>query len=185
MPMRGLALVALLGAAGVTSAAAQLVNENLLVTVPDGYKIDFQTKKNNMVMTEMVPSAQTVNDWTEMVTVQVFLGLKATPKQVVGNIARGWLKACPEGQSQTIAETIENGYPILFILLTCPRNSETGKPEYTWFKAIAGNDSFYMVQKAFKFVPEKEQIAQWSRYLRGIMVCDSRLPDRPCPAARQ
>jgi len=55
------------------------------------------------------------------------------------------------------------------------------KPEYTWFKAIQGNDSFYVVQKAFKFNPSEEQITQWTAFFRSIKVCDSRLKDRPCP----
>jgi hypothetical protein len=60
-------------------------------------------------------------------------------------------------------------------------NQATGKPEKTWFKAIKGNDSFYVVQKAFKFDPSKEQIAQWMQYFRSVAVCDTRLADRPCP----
>ena len=45
--------------------------------------------------------------------------------------------------------------------LGCKRNPATGKPEMTWFKALAGIDSFYVVQKAFKFVPSKDQVAKW------------------------
>ena len=42
------------------TAAAQLVNENLLVEVPPGYKIDFQDRKTDMLINEMVPSDQSV-----------------------------------------------------------------------------------------------------------------------------
>ena len=64
----------------------------------------------------------------------------------------------------------------------CPRNKDTGKPEFTLLKAIGGKDSFYLVQKAFRFKPEKAQIEQWSRYLRTVFVCDTRIVDRACPA---
>jgi hypothetical protein len=67
-------------------------------------------------------------------------------------------------------------------MLACPRNAETGKPEWTWFKAIQGNDSFYVVQKAFKFEPARLQIVEWTRYLKGVSVCDTRLKERRCPA---
>jgi hypothetical protein len=60
-------------------------------------------------------------------------------------------------------------------------NKATGKPEITWFKAVRGNDSFYVVQKAFKFTPSAEQVTTWTQYLRGVAVCDTRLPDRTCP----
>jgi hypothetical protein len=69
-------------------------------------------------------------------------------------------------------------------LQNCPLNKATGKPEITWFKAIAGNDSFYVVQVAFKAWPSKELIAQWMHYLKDVRVCDTRLPERACaPAA--
>ena len=32
----------------------------------------------------------------------------------------------------------------------CSLNTATGKPEFTWFKAIQGNDSFYLIQVTLK-----------------------------------
>ena len=166
-----------------TSAHAGLINENLLVAVPDGYKIDFRDKKKNIVINEMVPVAQSVNDWTEMVTVQIFLGAKGvTPQQFRTTMEGRWRGACPNSSAHAIADNVENGYATAVWLLSCPHNSTTGKPEMTWFKAIQGNDSFYVVQKAFKFSPSREQVVTWTRYLRKIAVCDSRLPERRCPA---
>jgi hypothetical protein len=163
------------------SAAAELVNENLLVVMPAGYKVGFQTQKNNMVMTEMVPSAETVENWTEMVTVQVFHDLKITPAQFMIGLAGRRGASCPNMSATKISSAVENGYPAMLSQLNCPNNPATAKPEITWFKALQGNDSFYLVQKAFKFAPSKEQVAQWVKYLEGVKVCDSRLPDRACP----
>jgi hypothetical protein len=70
-------------------------------------------------------------------------------------------------------------------MMNCPRNAQTGKPEITWFKALQGNDSFYVVQKAFKFDPPKEQIVQWTLWLKGVALCDTRLPERACPPGIQ
>ncbi len=64
----------------------KLTDENLLVALPDGYKIDFQQRAGNMLISEMVPAAQNVHDWTETVTVQVFHDLKATPDQFKARI---------------------------------------------------------------------------------------------------
>ena len=63
----------------------------------------------------------------------------------------------------------------------CPLNQATGKPEITWFKAIQGNDSFYVVQKAFKFMPTNEQVVAWTQYLKSVQVCDTRIKGRECP----
>lgn len=177
--MLRLGFISLLAIVATAFAAVALENENLLVSVPPGYKIDFQTKKDAMVMT-----AETVNDWTEMLTVQIFLGTKnVTPRDFMTKVANGWKNSCEKWTSHVVAEAPENGYAAMVWMLTCPLNKQTGKPEYTWFKAIAGRDSFYVVQKAFKFEPNNDHLVQWMRYLRSVAVCDTRLPDRPCPAA--
>jgi hypothetical protein len=177
-----LALCLMLAAA---PAVAQLVNENLLVTKPAGYKIGFSAKKNNMIISEMVPEAETVENWTEMVTVQIFLGLKSiTPAQFKARMDKLQLAACSNDTSLSIANVVENGYPVSVWHMTCPLNTKTGKPEITFVKAIQGNDSFYVVQKAFKAEPSKEQMATWTAFLRKISVCDSRIPERACPVVR-
>ncbi len=160
----------------------ELVDENLLVNIPDGYKVDFQTKRGKLIMTEMVPREESVQNWTEMVTTQVFLGLtSATPAQFRTLMAKQWVTACPGGSFTPIRQGLENGYPFSLWLQLCPRNPSTGKPENTWLKAIKGNDSFYVVQKAFRFDPTREQITEWMHYFRQVAVCDSRLADRQCP----
>jgi hypothetical protein len=154
---------------------AVLSDENLLQKMPAGYKIDFQAKQGTMVMTE------TVKNWTEMVTTQIFLGLKnATPEQFQAFMAKRWLAACKEGQIAPVTGGEENGYAFSIWIQTCPLNRSTGKPEKTWFKAIKGNDSFYVVQKAFRFAPSAAQVVLWMKYFRSVVVCDSRLPDRQC-----
>ncbi len=165
-------------------AQAQLKDENLMVTMPDGYKAGFQDKKNNQIMTEMVPSGETVKNWTEMLTVQIFLGMKdATPEQFKQRLQKLWADNCERAQSNPVAQAVERGYPMTVWIQWCPLNKATGKPEFTMLKAIQGNDSFYLVQKAFRFQPKKEQIEQWSRYLRNVYVCDTRVADKSCPQA--
>ncbi len=166
----------------LSSPALAYVGENLLVSLPDGWKIDFQKKQGNTQITEMVPKAESVNGWTEMVTVQVFHGLQAKPEQFRDRIAGLWGKSCPGAESAPIVSAVENGYPVTMWLSSCPHNKDTGKPEFTFMKAIAGKDSFYVVQKAFKAAPSKEQTATWTQYLRKVGVCDTRLADRACPA---
>ncbi|HVV63018.1 MAG TPA: hypothetical protein VHD14_14825 [Pseudolabrys sp.] len=165
-------------------AAAELVNENLLVAVPDGYKVDFSEKSAKMMMQEMVPAAENVHGWTEMVTVQIFYNFKVPLDTFRAGNEKLWGEACPHSIFNDVASVTENGYPALIWLQTCPLNSETGKPEITFFKAIQGKDSLYLVQKAFKFQPSKQQIVTWVQYLKKVSVCDSRLPERRCPATK-
>jgi hypothetical protein len=165
-----------------SAATAQLVNENLLWPLPEGYKIGFQNKANGILMTEAVPTGETVESWTEMVTVQIFYGRKSPPAQAKASMETVWARECPGSSSNPIFSGDENGYPVVLWLMSCPLNKQSGKSEITWMKAIGGNDSLYVVQKAFKFEPSKEQIVQWTQYLRKVAVCDTRRPDRSCPA---
>ena len=170
----------------IATPAFALENENLLVRLPDGYKQGFSDRKDNMVINEFVPDGQTVEDWTEMVTVQIFFGMKGvTPAQFRARIEQLWSKACADASSHSIASAVEKGYATVVWMMNCPRNAQTGKLEITWFKALQGNDSFYVVQKAFKFDPPKEQIVQWTLWLKGVALCDTRLPERACPAGIQ
>jgi hypothetical protein len=182
--IRVFAVALTLSLALMRTAAAQLVNENLLVSVPDGYKIGFQDKEPNSLINEMVPESETVNDWTEMITVQIFYNLRTAPEDFERKMASGWANACPGARIDNIASGPENGYPAGVWLLNCPKNPATGKPEITWLKVMAGNDSLYVVQKAFKFTPSRDQVVQWMKYLRAVAVCDSRLPARACPSAK-
>lgn len=177
-----LCLALLLSLLFPAAARPELKGENLLQSVPSGYKVGFQEKNGKMFMTEMVPQGESVEAWTEMVTTQVFLGEKRlTPQGMEAAMKKSWQAACPDSQVFSLSNGTENGYSYTLWLSACPKNPATGRPELTWIKAIKGNDSFYMVQKAFKFEPDKAQIERWMRYLRTVTVCDTRLDDRPCP----
>jgi hypothetical protein len=183
MPHVALRVLAVTFAALVTLPATAFEGENLLVTAPAGYKAGFSDRNAKMVMTEFVPAGQSVQNWTEMVTVQVFLGMKrASPAAFRDRMEKLWAGSCAKAAMVPISAATENGYEVVLWRLTCPLNKTTGKPEMTWFKAIAGNDSFYVVQKAFKFEPPSEKVAEWIAYLNKVSVCDTRLPERACPS---
>jgi hypothetical protein len=182
--MKNILAAAFLAAFTFAPAQAQLVNENLLVKMPDGYKVGWQDRNAQRQMSEMVPAAQTVENWTEMVTVQIFFGQKTPPQLFRARMGALWAKACPSSTSIPIAEGAERGYPTEVWQQTCESNPQTKKPEYTYFKAIQGHDSLYVVQKAFKYEPSRDEIVKWTLYLKAVSVCDSRLADRACPAIK-
>jgi hypothetical protein len=74
----------IVAAMAASACLAELQDENILTKLPDGFKIDFQQRNKDVLISEMVPVKQSVKNWTEMVTVQVFYGLKATPESKAG-----------------------------------------------------------------------------------------------------
>jgi hypothetical protein len=94
--------------------AYALENENLLVTIPPGYKVGFHEKTGASMMSEMVPDAETVENWTEMVTVQIFYNMRdVTPAQYRARVEKLWAAACPGSTFAKVKEAIENLYPTL------------------------------------------------------------------------
>ena len=158
-----------------------LENENLLTGLPDGFKIGYQAEQGNQTITEMVAESESVEDWTTMVTVQVYLGEKnTTPQQAQETMTIRWFGACENSETYPVADGVENGYNFALWMLYCPLNPSTQKVEYTYMKAIQGNDSFYLAQVAFRYKPTDAKKKQWMNYLREVQVCESRLPDRAC-----
>ena len=180
-----LAAAAFAAAAVLASPAlAQLEDENLLVVPPNGYEVGYQAHNSKQLMTELVPEGETVENWTEMVTVQIFRDLSdADPAEFRTHMRRQWFGTCDGATIENAADDTENGYPAATWMLTCPLNTQSGKPEYTMFKAIGGNDALYVVQKAFTWEPSEAEVAHWSDFLGDVTVCDSRLADRACPTA--
>lgn len=171
----------LLAALIITSAKAELENENLLVTLPEGFVSAFKDRKGNALINELIPKGETLDAWSEMVTVQIFFGgLATTPDAFFTTMQQGWLKACPGATGKLIRTGTENGYAFAFGFLTCPKNPQTGKPEATWVKTIAGKDSFYAVQRATKGPATEAVITRFSSYLASVKVCDTRRPESPC-----
>lgn len=159
-----------------------LENENLLAGLPAGFKVGYQAEQNNITINEMVAENETVEDWTTMVTVQVFLGkTDTTPQQAQDILTNDWFNACANSETYPVADGAENGYNFVLWQLYCPLNSATQKPELTYMKAIQGNDSLYLVQVAFRFEPSEADVTQWITYLKEVKVCDSRIAERACP----
>ena len=161
---------------------SDLENENLLTTLPEGFKSGFEAQENNFVISEMIPEGETVEAWSTMITVEIFLGeTNTTPQQFQSTLTERWFGACENSQTNPVAEGTENGYNFVLWQLYCPLNRATQNVEYTFLKAIQGNDSLYLVQVAFQHDPSDEEITSWMNYLKEVQVCDSRIPEQACP----
>ncbi|HCV96366.1 hypothetical protein D3C87_304990 [compost metagenome] len=177
-------LVSTLAPAHAQPAADVAATEVLLrPTAADyvqGYEAT-QPDSGNRIL-EFVPNGQDVRSWTELLTVQQFRdSAHVPPREFLDIMGKGWMQACPDAHVTLIHEDVENGYPIAVAQMICPRNPQTGKPEYTWVKGIQGQGSLYVVQKAFRFVPEREQVTTWVRYLGQVKACNEKGDQHPCP----
>lgn len=174
-------LVALLAGASPARADA-LQDENLLLSAPAGFKVGYQASNGKEDMVEYVPTAETVDDWTKMVTVQVFHDTSnADPETFAARVGDAWKSSCTGGEATKLATGAENGYPIAVWAYSCTLNPETSKPESMWLKVTSGGDALYSVQYAYRLEATEELATPALDYLHTVMVCDTRRTDRPCP----
>lgn len=167
------------------SASASLEGENLLQPLPPGFKIATQEHNHRAALTEMVPSAETVDNWTQMVTTQIYFGASGPSFETYrSGMEQRWQTACDKTDSVPVTTGKENGYDFQIWMQSCHHADAKHPPEITWFKMIRGNDSTYVLQVAFHAEPQKEQVIQWMKYLKQVIVCDSRLKDRVCPTTK-
>jgi len=125
-----------------------------------------------------------MQQWTQMVTIQTMMGLnKVSPEQFLVRIAQLGKDFCDGHGVEKISFRSVNGYETLGMLHGCGSNKSTKKGELTLFRVIRGNDSLYVIQKAWKTAPydpsikppiETDEIKKTVNYLATAMVCDTR-----------
>jgi hypothetical protein len=77
-----------------------------------------------------------------------------------------------------------NGYEAATMLLRCPRLAATSRPETTMFRAIKGQGSLYLVQRAIRSVGTPDEVERMKRYLGEVSVCEAESLDHPCPGLK-
>jgi len=167
---------------GTQAAPAQTAfqGENLLTPLPRGFEPAWQDASGQMH--EYVRPPETVENWSRMITIQIYRALKDfNPGMFADRLATNWKSGCAGGSAQKVRDGNENGFPIAVWLYVCPLNPATHKPETMWLKAISGADSLYVAQYAARAEPTKEIIVPAMEFLRHVAACDTRRADRKCP----
>jgi hypothetical protein len=182
MPIGRKAGVAALLCVASSVAQAQLKGENLIVVPPAGFMVGYSDTSNFVSLTEWVPSNETVHNWSEMVTVQIFFRrADLNPGPFLRTLQGQWLAACPTSTPASVMSDKANGYEAATMLLRCPRLAATSRPETTMFRAIKGKGSLYLVQRAIRSTGTPDEVERLKRYLAEVTVCEAGSRDRPCP----
>lgn len=143
----------------------------MLSKTPQGYKVAFQNKSSIGSILEMIPESETLDQWTEMLTVQVMRNINGyTLAGFHAGMKKLWADMCPCGSTEIVERGREQLQPTLFWAHMCPQNKNTGQPENTWFKVAIRGGNVVVAQKAFKFEPSTEAVAFWLDFLRELRV---------------
>ena len=178
------AIVLVAGLCG-TPALAQLADENVLVKLPRGFKPGFERKTATIAITEYVRQGETADDWTEMISSQIFFANREPPGANAGRIQQIAASVCAANESTAITTGAMNGYPFATWVDHCPMNAKTGKTEWTVFKIIGGHDASYLVTHAFRFEPSTAQLKEAIEEVHDSFACDTRTTEHACPVAKR
>lgn len=156
--------------------------EHLLFVPPEHFKVGYRSEHDGGTLTEFVAEGETVEEWSQMLTVQVFRNLDADAPVFLERVGDHYVKDCPGTTAKGIFTGHANGYVVSMLLLKCPHNHATGRPETTAFRVIRGKDALYSVQFAWRAIPSDQDIDAVMHRLAGVSVCDTRTGQHPCAA---
>lgn len=178
-----LAVASFLWLGGLTARAQPLQDENLLLVPPAGFEVGHhQDSRDGVTLIEWVPAGETVQNWSEMVTVLVFRKRPdLDPEGFLRLLQDKWLADCRGGARSPVTRSNLNGYVSATMLTRCPLFPSTGKPETTIYRAIKGKDAFYMVQRALRAAGSPAEVERLRAYMADVSACDTRSREHPCP----
>ena len=164
--------------------------ENLLLTPPPGWELGFDDRDDDQAVYEYLPAGHDLENWSELLTVQVFFELKGVaPRAVLDRMRKGYEENCEGPSAEAMAERSITGLPAARQLLLCGRNREGGgKGEIALIQAVSGKDALYVVQRAWRGEPfrgaapaaARAMVPGWHQYLDQVRVCDTRDKAKPC-----
>jgi hypothetical protein len=154
--------------------------ERIYVPGEPGFVMGYQAANAEQSIQEWVPSGETVEAWTRMLTFQRFTGLvqrgrpgPALLEWIAGRIAA----ACPGARSSAVTRSIVLGRESAMLVTRCPLNPATGKPETTFYRAITAASDVHVAQVAFRSVPDAVAEKHARDYLAKVVLCGNALSD--------
>jgi len=168
--------------------------ERLLAQPPRGWSAVFASKRPGVRIAEYVPPGESAAEWTEKLSFESFGGEPLPdPIGLLVDIARDQEATCNGFSDRNTFSGLDNGYPSSVRLFVCRNNPLTQKGQVTLVKAIQGTKQLYLITRARRVPPiesdatlpmAQEDMAEWSRYLRAISLCDSADAAHPCPSEK-
>ncbi|MFU8814546.1 MAG: hypothetical protein ACNA7W_04310 [Pseudomonadales bacterium] len=182
------------GAAPVRGASADAPpapseGELLLAAAPAEWLETASMATPALRMAEYAPPDESAND-IERVTFEAQAGKPLPdPIEFVTALTADLATGCKAFEQLNVHSGLENGYPTSVRLLMCSPSETSPHGQVVMVKAIQGNEQFYVVTRrrllaaaAPHTAPlSAEAMAEWSLYLKGIRLCDTRSDQHPCP----
>ncbi|MCH9051923.1 MAG: hypothetical protein IIA72_12690 [Proteobacteria bacterium] len=192
---------------GAQDSSTVSKKERLIMDVPKGWYLGSNSKNEFMERFEFVPEGQTVQNWTDMISIGIFPLSNVqspnvfAPTEVFGRakaaqrFATNWRKGLEETCEDTQAEPekltlVAMHWAILDGKLECTKGKVTGKGEVILYRFIFGRDGNTVVMRQRGVPPfdigqepiSSEVLRDWKNRLKQVRHCDPRLSN--CPSSQ-
>jgi hypothetical protein len=148
-------------------SVSPIFSQLVVVGMPSQFRVVHEETKGVSYIREAVLAGETVEKWTQMLTVTGAKGLAGmaglTPRRVVGGMAAGFQRACPGSfkAEQVVDSKLPAGQPLFVAVVGCG-NSKTASgatSEVALIAAIQGKTDYYTLQWAERGAPSDAPIA--------------------------
>ena len=164
--------------------------ELLIAQPPKDWKRVFQANLGDTRVADYVPKGESKDEWTAKLSFESYKSLlNSDPLLVIKSQIDDDKKHCDFVKDFSLFAGQENKYDTAMKLITCGKRKSTGKGRVSLFKAIKGEQYFYVIRLVRILPPfkpgeakfSKRDMAGWSHYFGKIKVCDPGSKDHPCP----
>lgn len=178
--------------ASLAAAEPPPASEQLFILPPKGWVVGYHETKGNIDVTEVLPSGQTLKNWSEMLTVQIIGGMAGKSAQDVLKDQLEVVKnACEDIGAGQVNLAMENGFETAMRAVACPKSKQWGDGELSLYKVISGRDRAYVVWRSWRgpafdkeHLPVPAEVTtEWLAFMRQVMLCDTHDPQHACPKA--
>jgi hypothetical protein len=136
------------------SAITPVFSQLIMFSYPAGFKLAFQERRSDSYLQEHVPEKESVDKWTQIVTLTGTKDLAKnpaiTPQQIMETLASGYQKSCPSTFStEAFGQFKISGHDTFAALIGCG-TVLNGPPrsEVAMILAIKGVADYYTIQWA-------------------------------------
>jgi len=147
-------------------------NEKLMGVPNENFEIGYESYTDEIAMTEFVPVGETVQKWSRMITIQSLIGYRPkTLESFARKFTQLVINQCSTSDHEIIWRNVQYGYNSMVLAVSCHENLVTGLSEHMLVKVIQGDDALYVVQKAWKYEPNDDQLNNWFEEMGSFIVC--------------
>ncbi|SFJ31164.1 hypothetical protein [Jannaschia pohangensis] len=123
-------------------------------------------------LVEYVTEGQNLAFWSQAITVAEMPGSKVSAMEFVDILSADMTLACPAAFRMDPEVTMMEDRSVTMSIHACQNLEPTGRSEVAILRVLEGKEGLYAVQIAWSESPPRDDLLNWSAWLRDVTLCD-------------